>query len=59
MIITLGSVGLPGTSGFISEILVLLGCGKSPLVTILAGTSLVLGAVYMLDFTEKLLLETL
>ena len=55
MIITLGSVGLPGTSGFIGEILVLLGVWQiNPLVTILAGTSLVLGAVYMLRFYRKI-----
>ena len=55
MIITLGSVGLPGTSGFIGEFLVLLGVWKvSPLVTILAGSSLILGAVYMLRFYRKI-----
>ena len=55
MIVTLGSVGLPGTSGFIGEFLVLLGVWKvSPLVTILAGSSLVLGAVYMLRFYRKI-----
>ena len=46
MIITLGSVGLPGTSGFIGEILVLLAVWSvNPLVTIMAGLSLILGAI--------------
>ena len=55
MIITLGSVGLPGTSGFIGEVLVLLGVWKvNPLVTILAGSSLILGAIYMLRFYRKI-----
>ena len=56
MFITLASVGLPGTSGFIGEILVLLGVWKAnPLVTILAGLSLILGAIYMLRFYRKII----
>ena len=55
MIITLGSVGLPGTSGFIGEILVLLAVWSiNPLVTIMAGLSLILGAIYMLRFYRKI-----
>ncbi len=55
MIFTLGSVGLPGTSGFIGEILVLMGAWKvSPTVTIIAGSSLILGAIYMLRFYRKI-----
>ncbi len=54
MIFTLGSVGLPGTSGFIGEVLVLLGSWKvNPLVTIMSGLSLILGAIYMLRFYKK------
>ena len=59
MFITLGSVGLPGTSGFIGEVLVLLGVWKvNPLVTILAGSSLILGAIYMLRFYRKIAFGT-
>ncbi len=59
MIITLGSVGLPGTSGFIGEVLVLLAVWKvNPLVTIIAGSSLILGAVYMLRFYRKIAFGT-
>ncbi len=49
MILMLASVGLPGTSGFVGEFLVLLGAFQvNTVVTVLAATGLVLGAVYML-----------
>lgn len=49
MVFTLASIGLPGTSGFIGEILVLAGTYQvSTLVTVLASTGVVLGAAYML-----------
>ena len=45
----LGALGLPGTSGFIGEFLVLLGTfQKSFLVAILASIGIILGAAYML-----------
>tara|TARA_B110000971_G_scaffold209192_1_gene235065 strand:- start:470 stop:1297 length:828 start_codon:yes stop_codon:yes gene_type:complete len=45
----LGALGLPGTSGFIGEILVLLGVfQKNFLVAILASIGIILGAAYML-----------
>jgi NADH-quinone oxidoreductase subunit M len=48
-IMLMASVGLPLTIGFVGEFLVLLGFYKvSPMITILAGTSIILGAVYML-----------
>ena len=48
-IMLMASVGLPLTIGFVGEFLVLLGFYKvSPIITILAGTSIILGAVYML-----------
>ncbi len=48
-IMLMASVGLPLTFGFVGEFLVLLGFYKvSPMITILAGTSIILGAVYML-----------
>ena len=48
-IMLMASVGLPLTFGFVGEFLVLLGFYKvSPMMTILAGTSIILGAVYML-----------
>jgi NADH-quinone oxidoreductase subunit M len=48
-IMLMASVGLPLTIGFVGEFLVLLGFyNVSPLLTILAGTSIIVGAVYML-----------
>ena len=49
MLMMLASVGLPGTSGFVGEMLVLVGAWQaSSLTAVLAATGLVLGAVYML-----------
>jgi NADH-quinone oxidoreductase subunit M len=49
MFFTMASIGLPGTSGFVGEILVLVGAYKADkLVCALAATGLVLGACYML-----------
>jgi len=48
-IMLMASVGLPLTIGFVGEFLVLLGFyDVSPVITILAGTSIILGAIYML-----------
>jgi len=49
MLFTLASVGLPGTSGFVGEFLVLLGLFQvNTWVSAFAATGLVLGAAYML-----------
>jgi len=49
MFFTMASVGLPATSGFVGEFLILLGAFKaSTLVAFLATTGVVLGAAYML-----------
>ncbi|TDI61529.1 MAG: NADH-quinone oxidoreductase subunit M [Alphaproteobacteria bacterium] len=49
MIFTMASIGLPGTSGFVGELLILVGVFKvNTLVAALATTGLVLGAAYML-----------
>ncbi|MGC6484243.1 MAG: NADH-quinone oxidoreductase subunit M [Candidatus Puniceispirillales bacterium] len=49
MLMMLASVGLPGTSGFIGEFLVLVGAWQaSSLLAFLTATGLVLGATYML-----------
>lgn len=48
-VMLMASVGLPLTIGFVGEFLVLLGFYHvSPVMTMLAGTSIILGAVYML-----------
>lgn len=54
MIFTMGSVGLPGTSGFVGEFLSLLGAFQvSTIVTTFAALGVVLGAAYMLLLYRK------
>jgi NADH-quinone oxidoreductase subunit M len=49
------AIGLPGLSGFISEILVFLGSFKTyPVLTIISGLSIILGASYMLWTLQKI-----
>ena len=49
MIFTLAAIGLPGTSGFVGEFLILIGAfKKSFLVATIASLGIVLGAAYML-----------
>lgn len=49
MILTMASVGLPSTSGFVGEMLVIVGMYKTnKFFAMLAATSLVFGAAYML-----------
>ena len=49
MLFTLGSIGLPGTSGFIGEFLILMGAFKDNfLVAVMASLGVILGAAYML-----------
>ncbi len=53
---TLGSIGLPGTGGFIGEFLILLGVFKfNAIAGILASSGVVLGAIYMLNMVMKIL----
>jgi NADH-quinone oxidoreductase subunit M len=54
MIFTMGNVGLPGTSGFVGEILSMTGAyGASTWTAILAATGVILSAVYMLTLYRK------
>ncbi len=56
MIFTLGSIGLPGTSGFIGEFLVLLGVlPVSSLVALFTATGVILGAAYMLYLYSRVI----
>jgi len=53
-IMLMASVGLPLTIGFVGEFLVLLGFYQvSPIMTMLAGTSIIIGAIYMLSVYKK------
>ncbi|MBN21412.1 MAG: Fe-S-binding domain-containing protein [Bdellovibrionaceae bacterium] len=56
LIVTLSSVALPGTNGFVGEFLILLGTWKaSPLFAIIAGTGVIFGAVYMLWMFQRVM----
>lgn len=57
LIVVFSSIGLPGTNGFIGEILILLGVFKaSAAAAVLAASGVVLGAVYMLRMYQRVLL---
>ncbi len=58
VVVTLSSIGLPGTNGFVGEFLILSGTWlsrlrSSALFATLAATGVILGAVYMLLLVEK------
>ena len=56
MIFTLGAVGLPGTSGFVGEFLILMGAfKKSFLVATIASLGVILAAAYMLWLYKRVI----
>ncbi len=56
MIVTLSSIGLPGTNGFVGEFLILLGAFQSNIVYgVLAASGVVLGAAYMLWMFQRVM----
>jgi NADH-quinone oxidoreductase subunit M len=57
MIVTLSSIGLPGTNGFVGEFLVLLGAYESELrwYAIIATSGVILSAVYMLWMFQRVM----
>ncbi len=56
MLFTLASIGLPGTSGFVGEILVLFGAYQaSSWLAFIASTGIVLGAAYMLYLYRRVI----
>lgn len=56
MIVTLSSIGLPGTNGFVGEFLILLGAFRSNVVYgVLATTGVILGAAYMLWMFQRVM----
>jgi NADH-quinone oxidoreductase subunit M len=60
MCFMLASVGLPGTSGFVGEFLILLGTFRvSTLECFLAATALFLGAMYMLYLYRRVIFGTI
>ena len=55
MLFALASLGLPGTSGFIGEFLILMGAFKDNfLVAVIASIGVILGAAYMLWLYKRL-----
>jgi len=60
MLFTMASVGLPGTSGFIGEILVLIGAFKvSFWLALLGSLGMILGAAYMLYLYRRIIFGTI
>jgi len=56
MIVTLSSIGLPGTNGFVGEFLILLGAFQSNVVYgVLAATGVIFGAAYMLWMFQRVM----
>ena len=56
MIFTLGALGLPGTTGFVGEFLILLAAfKKSFLVAIIASLGVIFGAAYMLWLYRRII----
>lgn len=56
MIATLGSVAVPGTNGFVGEIMVLVGAFRAyPMWGVFAVSGMVLGVVYMLWMYQKVM----
>ena len=56
MVFTLAAVGLPGTSGFVGEFLILMGVfQKSFLVAAIASLGVILGAAYMLWLYKRVI----
>ena len=57
LIIVFSSIGLPGTNGFIGEVLILIGLFKVSMpAAVLATTGVILGAVYMLWMVQRVVL---
>ncbi len=56
MIFTLAAIGLPGTSGFVGEFLILIGAFKDNfLVAVIASLGVILGAAYMLWLYRRII----
>jgi NADH-quinone oxidoreductase subunit M len=54
LLITLSSIALPGTNGFIGEFLILLGSFRAhPRLTVVAASGVILSAVYMLWMFQR------
>ncbi|SVB95169.1 uncharacterized protein METZ01_LOCUS248023, partial [marine metagenome] len=60
MIFVLASVGLPGTSGFVGEFLIILGAFKfNTFIALFAASGIILGAIYMLYLYKNIIFGVL
>jgi NADH-quinone oxidoreductase subunit M len=59
-VVSLSSIGVPGTNGFIGEFLVLVGSYKTqPVATVIATTSVVFSAAYLLWALQRIIYNPL
>jgi NADH-quinone oxidoreductase subunit M len=59
-LVTFSSIGVPGTNGFIGEFLVLLGAFRtSPVLTVIATTTIITAAAYLLWAIQRILFNPL
>ena len=59
-VVSLSSIGLPGTNGFVGEFLILIGAfQRYPLATILATTGVIVAAMYLLPALQKIIYNPL
>src|SRR5690606_13722527 len=60
VIAALASIGLPGTGGFVSEFLVLIGTFRAePVIALVAATGVIFAAFYMLPMVQKTIFNAL
>jgi len=58
--VSLSSIGVPGTNGFVGEFLVLIGAFRtSPVLTFIATTSVIIAAAYLLWAIQRILFNAL
>ena len=58
--VSLSSIGLPGTNGFVGEFLVLLGSYRTyPVLTVISTTGVIFAAVYLLWAIQRILFNSL
>jgi NADH-quinone oxidoreductase subunit M len=58
--VSLSSIGVPGTNGFVGEFLVLLGSFRTePIYAVIAATSVIIAAAYLLWAIQRILFNTL
>ena len=60
VLVTFSSIGVPGTNGFIGEFLVLIGSYRTtPILTVIAASSVIIAAAYMLWAVQRILFNPL